>query len=1008
MSNNVMLSGSMSDWITGVPVQQLLDHHQPGVVVDSNVVEDVPGVVDTVVQDEELDVFQCGKCKQQFTSLPVFMNHKKACPMKSSLSGHEMHRLTSSHLMTGITDEGNETNQLLALNEPPSLGSSNVITLTESELLSLTASMSSSSHHHTLGLNDNSNGLTAELSGLLNSGPSSSQVSPSGHHHQSNDPSSILSASPTNNNLSVSGSLVGSTFTTNNSLFAALNGNTSFTLPSGSLLVTTSGDNETAHVIPPNIVFKIAHGNETGDGQSVISTVTESSGQSLIQQPQECKPRVKKIVRKKKMTMKSSGGSLSRSHQRRQDNQNRNVSTTSSTSLSSNSLVLSASVTTGGSSLTSPDKILMKRHPKLRCTFCDRAFNKNFDLQQHIRCHTGEKPFQCIVCGRAFAQKSNVKKHMQTHKVWPDGLVTANGIRPPPAQHNRVDQENDETGDDENETGNTSQEEEGDLNNFLDKRNSQETTTGQSSSSLSRPDYLCPYCRHGSRTYFELKSHMKSHKREKVYKCPQGKCGHLFSELDSFLSHIQVHESEMTYRCHQCSKSFDNLHELASHQYIHVLHPSLERSQRQSSPRYYRCQKCLNKYTTPAALEHHLATSTHHYPCPQCLKVFPCERYLRRHLVTHGSGVVHECNFCEKTFKTANYLKVHLVIHTGAKPYTCNLCPAAFNRRDKLKRHKLVHDPVKKFKCPYKTQTGCNKEFNRPDKLKAHLLTHSGIKPHDCPQCGRSFSRRAHLRAHINGHNNNKKDTDVASSTVAVQDKTGQEDDRQASSAIRYVQQQHITDQSGKTSIIESKVDERTTALIDSAVSFLNSKNSVPSGDFITLYDCSTCNSFFLTEADAKSHECRMVLNNQLMENEEVETSQTVNDRTTQRKKALRTKQSRSRQQTMNKTTTDPTVPIVVTTAPDDNQIEQDFPVDLAMSSSTQRLDSFQDYQQENLSSTTSDNQTFGGQSVFATSSSFTSIISPGSCLNLISSSIPLNLMSHDDNSSKDDIIDHS
>ena len=54
---------------------------------------------------------------------------------------------------------------------------------------------------------------------------------------------------------------------------------------------------------------------------------------------------------------------------------------------------------------------------KLKCQYCDKMFTKNFDLQQHVRSHTGEKPFQCIVCGRAFAQKSNVKKHMQTHKV---------------------------------------------------------------------------------------------------------------------------------------------------------------------------------------------------------------------------------------------------------------------------------------------------------------------------------------------------------------------------------------------------------------------------------------------------------------------------------------------------------------------------------------------------------------------------------------------------------------
>lgn len=64
---------------------------------------------------------------------------------------------------------------------------------------------------------------------------------------------------------------------------------------------------------------------------------------------------------------------------------------------------------------TSPGDEVSRR--KLKCQYCDKTFMKNFDLQQHLRSHTGEKPFQCIVCGRAFAQKSNVKKHMQTHKV---------------------------------------------------------------------------------------------------------------------------------------------------------------------------------------------------------------------------------------------------------------------------------------------------------------------------------------------------------------------------------------------------------------------------------------------------------------------------------------------------------------------------------------------------------------------------------------------------------------
>ncbi|MCL4125057.1 UNVERIFIED_CONTAM: hypothetical protein GTU68_036471, partial [Idotea baltica] len=65
----------------------------------------------------------------------------------------------------------------------------------------------------------------------------------------------------------------------------------------------------------------------------------------------------------------------------------------------------------------------LKIRTKHQCSFCSKVFSKNFDLQQHIRSHTGEKPFQCVVCGRAFAQKSNVKKHMVTHRVWPKDSV---------------------------------------------------------------------------------------------------------------------------------------------------------------------------------------------------------------------------------------------------------------------------------------------------------------------------------------------------------------------------------------------------------------------------------------------------------------------------------------------------------------------------------------------------------------------------------------------------------
>lgn len=157
---------------------------------------------------------------------------------------------------------------------------------------------------------------------------------------------------------------------------------------------------------------------------------------------------------------------------------------------------------------------------------------------------------------------------------------------------------------------------------------------------------------------------------------------------------------------------------------------------------------CQNKYSTPAALDHHLATSSHIYSCTLCDKVFPCERYLRRHLQIHSEAESFTCNVCKKGFKTESYLKVHMIVHSEVKPYECATCKAAFNRKDKLKRHLLIHEPVKRFKCPFRSR-GCPKEFNRPDKLKCHILTHSCIKPFNCKICGKTFTRKSHFRDHI-------------------------------------------------------------------------------------------------------------------------------------------------------------------------------------------------------------------------------------------------------------------
>ena len=50
-----------------------------------------------------------------------------------------------------------------------------------------------------------------------------------------------------------------------------------------------------------------------------------------------------------------------------------------------------------------------------RCDQCVKRFRRSSHLTVHMRTHSGEKPYRCNQCVKRFSQRSTLKSHMRTH-----------------------------------------------------------------------------------------------------------------------------------------------------------------------------------------------------------------------------------------------------------------------------------------------------------------------------------------------------------------------------------------------------------------------------------------------------------------------------------------------------------------------------------------------------------------------------------------------------------------
>ncbi|XP_077416820.1 uncharacterized protein LOC144048568 [Vanacampus margaritifer] len=95
--------------------------------------------------------------------------------------------------------------------------------------------------------------------------------------------------------------------------------------------------------------------------------------------------------------------------------------------------------------------------------------------------------------------------------------------------------------------------------------------------------------------------------------------------------------------------------------------------------------------------------------------------------------------------------KQQMKTHAGEKPFSCPFCGKTFSRKEHVQAHVRIHTGEKPFSC-----STCGKAFPHKETMIAHVRSHTGENPFRCSVCGKTYSRKTHVESHMRTHTGEK------------------------------------------------------------------------------------------------------------------------------------------------------------------------------------------------------------------------------------------------------------